>query len=153
MGKATTGQSARWLVVEWSDRDRMRLVTVVGVSGVIAAAAMAMFGLPPIDLHPPLHRLGIMDPLCGGTRAARLTMQGRLGAAWAYNPLGIVATVAAVAAVARVVIGVATRHWVNLRINWSPRSRRLALALLILATIALEVRQQGQADLLTSQQY
>ena len=145
----STAHLAHRRVLQWSERDRMPWVTAVGVAGAIAAVAMATFGLPSIDLHPPLHRLGIMDPLCGGTRAARLTMQGRLGAAWTYNPLGIIATVAAVLSVVRLIIGVGTRHWVDLRISWSPPARRLAFAVLVFAVIALEVRQQGRADLLT----
>lgn len=126
----------------------MLWITLVGGAGLFAAAAMARFGLPPIDLHGPLHRMGIMDPLCGGTRAARLTAQGNLVDAWRYNPLGILATLAAGFASLRFLTGVATRRWLNLRFTWTPGRLRLAVALVVVATIALEIRQQARADLL-----
>lgn len=126
----------------------MRWITLVGGVGLLAAAAMAKFGLPPVDLHGPFHRLGIMDPFCGGTRAARLTAQGHLGDAWRYNPLGILATLAAGLASLRLLTGLAARRWLNLRFTWTPRRIRLAVAIFVVATIALEIRQQTRADLL-----
>ncbi|GAB2447939.1 hypothetical protein GCM10027062_31970 [Nocardioides hungaricus] len=137
-----------WVRVGWSSTDAMRIVTVGGVVGLAAAVAMAVFGLPSVDLHGPLHRMGIMDPLCGGTRSARLTAQGRLGEAWEYNPLGIAATVAAAAAVGRVIIVVAARRWVNVQVSWTSRRVRVAVAILVALLILLEIRQQGRADLL-----
>lgn len=134
--------------VAWSRVDEMRIITGVGVMDLAAAIAMAIFGLPPVDLHGPLHRMGIMDPLCGGTRAALLTAQGNLAEAWRYNPLGILATVAAAAALARLAIGVLGRRWLNVTIGWTPRRIRVALALVAVATVLLEIRQQGRADLL-----
>ncbi|MFC5175112.1 DUF2752 domain-containing protein [Nocardioides taihuensis] len=118
------------------------------MAGLVASVAMAVFGLPPVDLHGPLHRMGIMDPFCGGTRAARLTAHGQLLEAWRYNPLGILATVAAALAVARLGVGIALRRWLNVEIVWTPRRARLVLGVLVVATVALEIRQQGRADLL-----
>lgn len=137
-----------WVRVGWSSTDAMRIVTVGGAVGLAAAVAMAVFGLPPVDLHGPLHRMGIMDPLCGGTRSARLTAQGRLGEAWTYNPVGIAATVAAAAAVGRVIIGVAARRWVNVQISWTSRRARVAAVVLVALLVLLEIRQQGRVDLL-----
>lgn len=137
-----------WVRVGWSSTDAMRIVTVGGAVGLAAAVAMAVFGLPPVDLHGPLHRMGIMDPLCGGTRSARLTAQGRLGEAWTYNPIGIAATVAAAAAVGRVIIGVAARRWVNVQISWTSRRARVAAVVLVALLVLLEIRQQGRVDLL-----
>lgn len=145
---ATTDRTGSLLTIEWSEADRMRIVTLLGVAGLVASFAMAVFGLPPVDLHGPLHRMGIMDPLCGGTRAARLTAQGHLFEAWRYNPLGILATVAAALAAARLAVGIVMRRWINLRVAWTPRRIRLALAVLAIATVVLEIRQQGRADLL-----
>ena len=145
--KATTEGHAA-IRVEWSRKDQWRTVTWIGVLGLAAATAMALYGLPPVDLHGPLHRMGIMDPLCGGTRAARLTAQGNLAEAWKYNPLGILATIAAGAAVARLGLGIVGRRWLNVQIAWTPRRIRIALAVAAVATIALEIRQQGRADLL-----
>lgn len=145
---ATTDRIGPLLMIEGSKTDRMRTLTLLGVAGLVASIAMAVFGLPPVDLHGPLHRMGIMDPLCGGTRAARLTAQGHLLEAWRYNPLGILATGAAALATARLAVGVVMRRWINVRVGWSPRRTRLALAVLAIATVLLEIRQQGRADLL-----
>lgn len=136
------------VTVAWSTVDELPIVTVVGVLGLAAAIAMAVYGLPPADLHGPLHRMGIMDPLCGGTRAARLTAQGNVSEAWKYNPLGILATVAACAAVGRLAVGALGRRWLNVHLTWTPRRVRIAMALVAVATITLEIRQQGRADLL-----
>jgi len=144
-GKAPVDGRAA-ISVAWSRVDELRIVTVVGVLGLAAAVAMAVFGLPPVDLHGPLHRMGLMDPLCGGTRAARLTAQGNLAEAWKYNPLGILATVAAGAALARLAVGVLGRRWLNVHIAWTPRRIRIALALAAVAIILLEIRQQARAD-------
>lgn len=134
--------------LSWSRHDELRVVTVIGLVGLGAAALMAVFGLPPVDLHGPLHRLGIMDPLCGGTRAARLTAQGHLAEAWRYNPLGILAVAAAALAAARLMIGLTTRRWLSLEVRWTPRVTLVALTTTIALLVLLEIRQQGRADLL-----
>lgn len=139
-----------WCTWTWQSRDRHRWVTLLALAGLATAAAMAMFGLPPVDLHGPLHRLGIMDPLCGGTRAARFTAHGDLAQAWRYNPLGIFTVVAAAAAAARAVTGVVARRWLTLHLTWTPRRTRLVVVVLIALLVALEVRQQLRADLLIS---
>jgi len=38
---------------------------------------LAAVGLPPVDLHGPLHYLGVMDPLCGMTRGTVAVLRGR----------------------------------------------------------------------------
>lgn len=137
-----------WIHLSWQARDRHRLVTAVAFAGLVAAAAMAMFGLPPVDLHGPFHRLGIMDPLCGGTRAARYTAEGQWALAWEYNPLGIITVLGAVTATARTATGVLLGRWLTADFSWTPRRRRLALGVLAVLLIILEVRQQLRADLL-----
>ncbi|MGH3813432.1 MAG: DUF2752 domain-containing protein, partial [Pseudonocardiaceae bacterium] len=118
------------------------MVTLLSVVGLLAADAMAFFGLPPVDLHGPLHRLGIMDPLCGGTRAARYAALGNWTAAWRYNPLGILAVLSAAAAGLRWLTGALFSRWLTFTLRWTPRRRRLALALLAAAFVAMTVRQQ-----------
>lgn len=149
---ATEGMSAatRGPLIEvfWARRDRLRTITIVGVIGLIIAGTMAILGLPPVDLHGPLHRMGIMDPLCGGTRAARLTAQGHLAEAWRYNPLGIFATFAALAAVVRLSIGLTTHRWLDIRVAWTPSLVKLSLVIGLLLVVVLEIRQQGRAELL-----
>jgi len=123
-------------------------MTVVAFAGFVVAAAMAVFGLPPVDLHGPFHRLGIMDPLCGGTRAARYTAQGQWALAWQYNPLGIVTVLGAAAVTARTATGVLLGRWLTTDLSWTPRRQRLALGAFAALLVVLEVRQQMRADLL-----
>ena len=136
----------------WGRRDAHRAITLVltvtALAGVAIAGTMAIAGLPTVDLHGPLHKLGIMDPFCGGTRAARYTAQGRLGDAWRYNPLSILIVVGSLLLIARTALGLIGRRWLNLSLHLTPRARRAlwwtAFALLAL----LEIRQQMRADLL-----
>jgi drug/metabolite transporter (DMT)-like permease len=128
--------------------DRHSPTTIIGAAGLLAGVVMAVLGLPPVDLHGPLHHLGIMDPFCGGTRAAYYTLRGQGGQAWRYNPLGMLAVLAASVAVARAAAGMVTRRWVNLTVTWSPARRRAMVAAVLMAAAALEVRQQMIAPLL-----
>ncbi|MFF4606988.1 DUF2752 domain-containing protein [Streptomyces sp. NPDC001339] len=109
----------------------------------MAGAAMALFGLPPIDLHGPPHRAGVMGPLCGGTRGVHAAMLGHFGEAWRYNPLSVVLVAGALTVVVREVVGRLGGRWLNLRVRRRPMTV-LALTLLV----ALTVRQQAYADLL-----
>lgn len=138
----------RWLHLRWESQDALRLASVAAAVGLGVAVAMAVAGLPPVDLHGPLHRMGIMDPLCGGTRAARLTMRGDLAKAWKYNPLGILAAMTALLGMVRLGVGVTTRRWLNVRIVWTPSRKRTVIGAAVALLIVLEVRQQGRSELL-----
>jgi hypothetical protein len=70
----------------WADHDQHARLSRLVITGLAAGTAMAIFGLPPVDIHGPLHYLGIMDPLCGSTRGARLALLGHIAQAWRYNP-------------------------------------------------------------------
>lgn len=140
------GGAARW--GEWLPADLYRDWTWLAVGGVGAAGLMAFVGLPPIDLHGPLHYLGVMDPLCGGTRAARYTMLGQWRAAWRYNPLGLAAVLVAALVVLRAGVGLATRRWWTPALSLPAYVRRLLTAALLVGLVALEVRQQLLAPLL-----
>lgn len=139
---------ASWFQWSWQRRDRHPVATGLSVAAVSAAVAMATFGLPPIDLHGLLHGFGIMDPLCGGTRAARYTARGEWALAWRYNPLGILVVLAAAAAAVRAVVGVVTRQWVTITVAWTPRRRRVVTVAAVVVLGALTVRQQLRAELL-----
>ena len=134
--------------LRWERSDRHRVVTAVALFGAVVAVALGVWGLPPVDLHGPLHKVGIMDPLCGGTRAARYTVAGQLDDAWKYNPLGIVTVIGAFLVSARTAVGLLTRHWLNVTIRWTPRRRMLVTAGVMTLLVLLEVRQQARADLL-----
>lgn len=134
--------------VTWEASDRHRVLTVGGVIGLVLAIGVAVWGLPPVDLHGPLHRLGIMDPLCGGTRSAYLAMRGDWARAWTYNPLGILTVVAAVVTTLRLLVGLVARRWITISVTWGPRGKAVALAVAAVLATALEVRQQLNAELL-----
>lgn len=137
-----------WLRMSLERRDHHWWFTAVGGAAFVIASAMAIFGLPSIDLHSPLHKLGIMDPLCGGTRAARYAAQGNVAEAWRYNPLSILIVYAAGLAILRAAVGLFGRRWVSLTVNWTLRRRRWAITILIVSMALLEIRQQLRADLL-----
>lgn len=123
-------------------------VTVLAVGGVAAAAGLAVFGLPGFDLHGPLHFVGIMDPLCGGTRALRRAAQGQWARSWEFNPVGIPVLVVFVTLVLRAAVGRVTHRWYTLRVGWTRRRAWIAIAVVLSATVALELRQQSIATLL-----
>ncbi|GAA1439317.1 DUF2752 domain-containing protein [Nocardiopsis tropica] len=124
--------------------DRLRAVTATAVAGLAIGAALAIFGLPPVDTHGPQHSLGFMAPTCGGTRALRFTMLGRLDTAFAYNPLSPILVLGAVSVLLRHVAGAVTGRWLSL---YFPR-KRLVSVVAILFLGALWVNQQAHADLL-----
>lgn len=107
-----------------------------------------MLGLPRADLHGPLHHWGIMDPLCGGTRAAMYTARGEWALAWRYNPLGIVVAVLSAAAVLRSLVGVVSGRWLMVTVAWTPRRRTVLIVAAVIVLAALTVRQQLRAELL-----
>ncbi len=129
-------------------RDPYRWLTLASVALLAVAAGTAAFGLPPVDLHPPTHWFGVMDPFCGGTRAARYAALGEWGRAWTYNPLGVFTVVGVAGLTLRAAVGLATRRWVSLSVVWSVRGRRAAELVALLLLIALQARQQSRADLL-----
>lgn len=131
-------------------KDRWATWTRLALAGVAAALTMASIGLPPVDLHGPLHHLGIMDPLCGGTRAVRLAAMGDWSGSWRYNPLGVPLVLGGTFFVLRAAVGSLTGRWVQIHVSWTPvwrRARWLVIAALI---VALEVDQQFHASLLLS---
>lgn len=152
MPASTPGPGALRLSIGHEDHHRRLTVTatVLATVGLSIAAALALFGLPGLDLHPPLHHLGIMDPLCGGTRAARLTIRGDLALAWTYNPLGIIVVLGAVAVLIRTLLGVMAGRWINLQARLTPRHVRTLIVAATVLTILLEIRQQQRSDLLTA---
>ena len=124
--------------------DGHRALTWLALLGVVAGASLALLGLPSADLHGPLHRLGLMDPLCGATRGVRLAFLGDLPGAWRYNPAAIPLAAGAVFMLARGLVGWVTGRWINVDVRWT-RATRMLLAVLI---VALWVNQQANASLL-----
>ena len=112
-------------------------------AAVLAAIALALFGLPPVSIHGPLHYLGIMDPLCGMTRATRLFARGDLRDAWRYNPASFLVATLALLVLARGAVGRLTGRWWRVSAD-----RRLVGPAVALLLGVLEINQQLHASLL-----
>lgn len=137
------GHSVRLMRVE--PVDRYPWWTTVAVITAATAVLLAVVGLPPVDLHGPLHYFGIMDPLCGGTRSVYLTTHGHLAAAIQYNPAAPLVPLVTVALLARAFVGRVFGWWIT-----PSRPRRAVVVCAVAALVALEINQQLHAELLTS---
>lgn len=130
--------------MSWDRSDHYRWVTVLATTGMTIGVLLALLGLPSLDIHGPLHHLGIMSPTCGATRALRLVFLGQLSQSLAYNPLGLVLVVGATASLARHLYGVLSGRWLNVHISRGRTAILLAVGLVLL----LEINQQAHAPLL-----
>ena len=128
----------------WSDHDQLPALTVIVVIAGAAAVAMAVFGLPPVDLHAPWHYIGVMCPLCGMTRAVRLLALGQVGQAVTYNPASPLLAVFGVGVLVRAGIGWTRGRWLRLEVH---RSETLVAVLVVLVGL-LWAHQQAHAALL-----
>jgi hypothetical protein len=126
--------------------DKYRWMTAVAGLLVIGVALLGVVGIPPVDLHGPLHYLGIMDPVCGATRAMYLTAHGRLREAITYNPAAPILLAAAGVVLLRAAVGALTHRWLRLQIP-----HRLSVGMLVVVLVVLEINQQSNAALLTSE--
>jgi hypothetical protein len=123
--------------------DAHPLWTRIALCGLLVALLLAVLGVPHLDIHGPLHYLGVMDPFCGGTRSVYLTLHGHLRDAVRYNPAGPILVVAAVALVLRAAIGWSSRRWVDVHLP-----PRLLIPVAAVTLVALELNQQLHAALL-----
>ena len=133
--------------MSWAVRVRRQdahpLWTRIALCGFLLALLLAVLGVPHLDIHGPLHYLGVMDPFCGGTRSVYLTLHGHLREAVRYNPAGPIVVVVAIALVLRAAIGWSSRRWVELRVP-----SRLLIPMAVVTLVALELNQQLHAALL-----
>jgi hypothetical protein len=125
--------------------DRHRWLLPAAAGGLLAGSLLAWLGQPAVDMHGPLHYAGIMDPLCGATRAVRHALRAEWARSWAYNPLGIPLVVGAALALVRAAVGLTARRWLTVGLHWT----RGLVAVLLLLVVVLEINQQTHADLLT----
>jgi hypothetical protein len=135
-----------WFTVSLTSHRPESLVwTWLAVGGLLGAIVLAIARLPSIDIHGPLHYARIVDPFCGATRSVYLTMRGQWENALCYNPGAPLLLVVAAGLVLRGAVGWWTGRWIYARVP-----RRAVVAVAIAVGIALTVRQQSNAALLTA---
>jgi len=137
------------LRLRWERADRHPTLAPLAAAGllaaaILAAAILAVVGLPPVDLHGPLHRVGVMDPLCGMTRGTVALLRGRLSRAVAYNPASPLLVAGALLALGRWLVGRLTGRWLEVAFRRTPLTLGIAAALVL----ALWINQQAHAALL-----
>lgn len=128
--------------VEQTDRDPLAGLTWAAAGGLVVAALLARLGMPPVNLHSPLHVAGIMDPLCGMTRGSAATLRGDLRRAWWYNPASPLVILGGLAVLARWVVGRVTGGWLSARVKVT----RVPVAVAGVVLAALELNQQLHVD-------
>lgn len=133
------------LVASWEDHDGHRILSTAALIGLPVAMLLAVFGLPPVNIHGPLHYLGIMGPTCGITRGVMWFTRGELATAWDYNPLSLLMVPGAILVLGRAVYGWWTGRWLQVTV----RRNRWLIGLLVLGIIVLTIRQQLRVDLLS----
>jgi hypothetical protein len=124
--------------------DRHRVIGVLTVVGLVAGALIAIFGLPPIEVHSPLRLFGMVCPFCGATRAVQALIQGDPSTAWHYNPIAFPVVIGGAAVVVRLALGLYTGRWLNVRMT----RPRLVYALGAALFVALWVNQAQHAAML-----
>jgi hypothetical protein len=127
----------------WAATDRHHKWLRLALLGSAGAFVLALVGLPPVSIHEPTHFLGIMGPSCGLTRAVRLLAQGDLAGAWRYNPGSFALAAAAGLLLARAVVGITSRRWLDVTVQ---RSRLMWVAVLV-PLVSLWVNQQAHVSL------
>lgn len=98
----------------------------LAVLGLVAAAVMLRengpAGMAWLFPECPFHRLtGLHCPGCGMTRAAHAALNGRIGAAFHFNPLGMILLPAASVALGLEVVGWIRGKPLPLRVTVSSR--------------------------------
>jgi len=144
LGTGVEAGHRRLLRWSWDDHDSLSGLTMVTALACAAAAAMAIFGLPPVDLHGPWHYLGVMDPLCGMTRAVRLLALGQVRRAVEYNPASPLLAALGAVVLVRAGIGCARGRWLRVQVHLSP----VTLTVSALLVGLLWAHQQTHAALL-----
>lgn len=128
-------------MIGFTAEDRMPWLTALLGIGILGGLYLRIFGLPGRDLHGFLHRAGVMDPFCGGTRATYLLVRGRLVETWSWNPLVPLLAFGAVVIFVRIVLGLTTNRW--LQVSLSRRAWVLGVSALL---VIIEINQQLQAE-------
>lgn len=136
------GEPVAWV---WAAADRHPAWIWAVTAGGLGALALALLVLPPIDIHGPLHYVGIMGPLCGMTRAVRSITRGDVATAMRFNPAVWLLPLATGVVIARTLWGRLTGRWLEASIRWK---HPMVAVPLMAAILILTIRQQAHVDLL-----
>lgn len=132
------------VLFSWSPSDGHRLLAFLALIGALGAIALAVLGLPPVGIHGPLHRFGIMDPACGMTRATQALARNDLARAWRFNPGSFGVAAVGALLLLRFAYGTASGRWLEIAIR---RTRTLDVAIAT-GVAALWINQQLHAAML-----
>lgn len=132
--------------IHWEPRDAFPGLTAIALMGSVGFVGLAAFGLPNVEVHSPLHYLGVMDPLCGMTRAMYWLSAGDAASAWRFNPGSFAVAAFGMTFTSRALVGRVTGKWLEVALL----SRRVVWFILAVAILTLWVNQQAHADLLTT---
>lgn len=128
----------------WTGVDPHSWLSVAAASGLAIAVALAVFGMPPVSIHSPLHFAGIMDPFCGMTRGTAATIRGDLIEAVRFNPASPLVPLGGIAVLGRWMHGRRTGRWLTVVGRPGP----LTVAVAMVLVVALWANQQAHAELL-----
>lgn len=136
--------------VVWTadDHDSWQAMTWTAATVILVGSVLAAFGLLPVSVHGPLHFHGVMDPLCGGTRAVRLALRGDLGTSWQYNPIGAPLVALSMLVLARAGVGCLGGRWITPNLHLSRTAKITLVVVGLLLVVALEANQQMHSALL-----
>lgn len=137
-----------WIRVSLDSEDHMRALSVLVLIGMIAAVALAIFGVPSIHFPPaPSWEYGIVVPTHGLLRASTALARGQFGLAWAFNPASYLVALVAFGTVLRWLVALTTRRWINVSVRFT------AIVWIVIAglTVVLWINQQLHADLIINE--
>jgi len=141
-----TANRSSTLALRWEVHDRHPSTSRLALVGIPLVVLLAIVGLPPVDIHGPLHYLGIMGPTCGMTRGVMWTARGDLARAWQFNPASLLVIPTMVGLTLRITYSRITGRWLNFHIRWRPWLWIIPTVLILL----LSIRQQLNVDLLVN---
>ncbi|MGH8948391.1 MAG: DUF2752 domain-containing protein, partial [Acidimicrobiia bacterium] len=141
---AGTNNQLQTVALRWEHHDRHPTTTRLVLIGIPLVVILAIVGLPPVDIHGPLHYLGIMGPTCGMTRGVMWTARGDLTRAWQFNPASVIVLPTMAVLTARVIYGRISGRWLNLQVRWRPWLWIIPAIIIVL----LSIRQQLNIDFL-----
>lgn len=130
---------SRMVAFRWEAHDRHPTTTRLTLIGIPLVTLLALVGLPPVDIHGPLHYLGIMGPTCGMTRGVMWTARWDLARAGQFNPASLLVVPTLIGLTGRAVYARLANRWLNLHIRWRPWLWVIPALLILILTIHQQI--------------